>query len=225
MTLTKFEQSGFILETSGGFRIAIDIGVLTPIERITGVTVDLMLVSHIHGDHFSAAHIAKLAPKAVMLTKESLDVLRPKGARLPVAARGIYESSHPEVKAHFIISAEGLVYEANGLKITCFHVDHGPNVSVPVDNFGFLVEADGQTIYFAGDMFFPSGIETKDISVDHLLLPVGSHYTFGPAEALAFAKTFKCVGTIVPTHYEKDSSKRDSFVGLASGDFNVKTLP
>jgi len=53
MKLTKFEQSGFILETEKGFRLAFDIGNKTPVEKLAGISVDAMLVSHIHGDHFS----------------------------------------------------------------------------------------------------------------------------------------------------------------------------
>ena len=37
MNLTKYEQSGFILETKKGFRLAFDIGNKTPIEKLDGV--------------------------------------------------------------------------------------------------------------------------------------------------------------------------------------------
>jgi len=67
MKLTKFEQSGFILETEKGFRLAFDIGNKTPIEKLNGVTVDAMLVSHIHGDHFSLEQIKKLTPQTARL--------------------------------------------------------------------------------------------------------------------------------------------------------------
>ncbi len=75
MKLTKFEQSGFILETSKGFRLAFDIGNKTPVEKLRGITVDAMLVSHIHGDHFSLEQNKALAPKKLYLNQECIETL------------------------------------------------------------------------------------------------------------------------------------------------------
>jgi L-ascorbate metabolism protein UlaG (beta-lactamase superfamily) len=61
MKITQLEQSGVILETNSGFKLAIDIASLTPMDRLESVALpDAMLVSHIHGDHFSVPHIKKL---------------------------------------------------------------------------------------------------------------------------------------------------------------------
>ena len=217
MKIIKFEQSGFILEMESGFRVAIDIASMTPLEKLQDVfPVDLFIASHIHGDHFSPDHIAKLAPKTIILSRESYDVVRPSGAHVPVGV-----PTPMQIQADYILSKNGLVYETKDIKITFFHVDHGPNVSVPVDNFGFLIEADNQKIYFAGDMFYPSGIERADLEVDYALVPVGTHYTFGPQEAVDFAKTFKKIGTLVPMHDRLDVAKTDEFVVLAGPYFNV----
>jgi len=75
MKLTKYEQSGFILETEKGFRLAFDIGNKTPTQRLEGITVDAMLVSHIHGDHFSLEQIKKLSPSKLFLNEECREVL------------------------------------------------------------------------------------------------------------------------------------------------------
>ena len=57
MKLTKFEQSGFVLETDTGFKLAIDIGNKTSLEKLEHVSCDAVLVSHVHGDHFSIEQI------------------------------------------------------------------------------------------------------------------------------------------------------------------------
>jgi len=76
MNLTKFEQSGFILETKKGFRLAFDIGNKTPIDKLDTVKpVDAFLVSHIHGDHFYLENIKKLSPKNLYLSHECLEVI------------------------------------------------------------------------------------------------------------------------------------------------------
>ena len=74
MKLTKHEQSGFMIETENGHTIALDIGAYTPLEKLNGITVDSMIVSHIHGDHFSLDQIKMLAPKDLYLNQECIDI-------------------------------------------------------------------------------------------------------------------------------------------------------
>ena len=136
MKLTKFEQSGFILETSSGFRLAFDIGNKTPIEKLDGLEgMDAFIVSHIHGDHFSPEQINKLAPKKLYLNSEC-------------AESEVGKEVQPEVTLVKI----GEEIEVGEIKVKFFEVDHGPNVpNHPKENMGFLIEVEGETIYFAGD--------------------------------------------------------------------------
>ena len=148
MTLKKYEQSGFILETAAGFRLAFDIGNKTPLSNLEGVTVDAMLVSHIHGDHFSLDQIKKLNPKKVYLNHECIETLGEEQLPFEIV----------EVKVGDTISI-------SDIQISFFNVDHGPNVSAPLtENFGFLITADNQTIYFAGDMYLTENSETGSIT-------------------------------------------------------------
>lgn len=199
MKLTKFEQSGFILETSNGFRLVFDIGNKTSLEKLQGVTADAMLVSHIHGDHFSLEQIKVLSPKKLYLNAECIETLG--------------EETLPSEIVQVKVGDEIMI---DTIKVQFFNVDHGPNVSAPLqENFGFLITADDKTIYFAGDMFYESGINVSNLEVDVALLPVGTFYTFGPEEAFAFAKKFKSVGKITPMHYEKTPETREQFINLA----------
>jgi L-ascorbate metabolism protein UlaG (beta-lactamase superfamily) len=75
MKLTQFEQSGIILETNTGYTLAVDIGSYTPIEKLNSVSPDAMLISHIHGDHFSVDQIKKLSPKKLYLNRECVEAL------------------------------------------------------------------------------------------------------------------------------------------------------
>lgn len=195
MKITKFEQSGFIIESSGGYRLALDIGAFTPIEKLDGIFVDVMIVSHLHGDHFSLEHIKKLAPKKLYLSQECVNMLDE-------------ETSPSEI----IKIASGEMVDISGIKVSIFDVDHGPNTKVrPKENFGFLFEVDGEKIYFAGDMFYPSGIDVSSLEVDQALIPIGGFYTFGSQEAADFIKKFKKVGKIVPMHYEKTPETLEEF--------------
>lgn len=199
MKLTKFEQSGFILETDKGFRLAFDIGNKTPIEKLQGVTADAMLVSHIHGDHFSLDQIKALSPKKLYLNQECIETL-----------------GEESLSSEIVQVKLGDEITIDDIKVQFFNVDHGPNVSAPLqENFGFLIRADDKTIYFAGDMFYESGIDVSNLEVDIALLPVGTFYTFGPEEALAFTKKFKRIGKVTPMHYEKTPETREQFINLA----------
>ncbi len=212
MKITKFEQSGFIIESDNGFKLAVDIGNKTPLEKLESVSCDAMVISHIHGDHFSLEQIKTLAPKKLYLNNECRETLGEENLSFEII----------EVKV-------GDILNINGFEVSFFNVDHGPNVSAPLaENFGLLIRVDGKNIYFAGDMYNPSGIDVTELEVDYALLPVGSHYTFGPQEALDFAKKFKKIGTIIPMHYEKnnfiDPVRKDEFVENAKERFNIETL-
>jgi L-ascorbate metabolism protein UlaG (beta-lactamase superfamily) len=199
MKLTKFEQSGFILETNSGYKLAIDIGSYTPIEKLERISPDAMIISHLHGDHFSIPQIKKLSPKKLYLNRECIELLGEEKITSEIV----------KVKTSDSITIDGI-------KVLFFDVDHGPNVKIrPQENFGFLIEADEKKIYFAGDMFYPSGIDVIDLELDIALVPVGTFYTFGPKEALAFVKQFKKIGKVTSMHYEKTPETKQGFLKLA----------
>jgi L-ascorbate metabolism protein UlaG (beta-lactamase superfamily) len=199
MKIKYFEQSGFIIEANSGSTLAVDIGYYTPLENLAGISPDAMLISHFHGDHFSPEHIAKLAPQQLYVSHECLDTAGDKH----------FSSTTTITKA-------GDQFTVNDFTISVFSVDHGPNVSQqPKENFGFMIEVDGQRVYFAGDIFYPSGIPVADLEVDIALIPVGTFYTFGPKEAVAFAQSFKRIGKVVPIHYENNPETKDEFITLA----------
>lgn len=207
MKLTKYEQSGFVLETDTGFKLALDIGNKTPLEKLEDVSCDAVLVSHIHGDHFSIEQIKKLNPKKVYLNQECIELLGEESFSFEVI----------KIKAGETVSIEDIA-------VRIFNVDHGPNVSAPLaENFGFLLTVDNQTIYFAGDMFYPSGIDVSGLEVDYALIPVGGHYTFDPNEAFDFVKKFKKIGKVIAMHFERnnfiDPARHDEFVQLAGNVF------
>ncbi|MBP6884048.1 MAG: MBL fold metallo-hydrolase [Candidatus Pacebacteria bacterium] len=206
MKLTKFEQSGFIFETNNGFRLGIDIASRTPMESLEGLKVDAMIVSHLHQDHFSISHINKLSPVRVYLSNECISLI-----------------GEEKVNGEVVAIASGSDAMIDNIKVKIFDVDHGPNPKlVPKENFGFIFTIDGETIYFAGDMFYPSGVDVSNLEVDYALLPVGEFYTFGPQEALDFAKKFKKIGKIIAMHDRGVPEATAQFLKLAEGVFNAQ---
>lgn len=198
MKINQYQQSGFIFERDNGFKLALDIGSYTPVEHLKGVSVDAMIVSHLHGDHLSVEQIRALAPKKLYLSRECIDAL----------AEEVVGSEIVEIKS-------GQATDIGGISVLVFDVDHGPNIKVvPQENFGFLFDIDGEKVYFAGDMFHPSGIDVTNLEADRALIPVGGFYTFGAIEAADFIKTFKKVGEVIPMHHEKNPETRGEFLKL-----------
>lgn len=197
MKITQYEQSGFVFTTNNGYTLAIDIGAYTPLEKIQNLSIDAMIVSHLHKDHFSQEHIDALNPSKLYLNQECIS---------------LFKNTKTEVTQ---ISA-GDTVQIEGITVSVFTVDHGNNVNViPKENLGFLITADDVTIYFAGDMFYPSGIDVSNLSVDYACIPVGTFYTFGPQKALTFIKHFKSIGTVIPMHFHKTPETKNEFTLLA----------
>ena len=168
-------------------------------SKLDTITPDAMLVSHIHRDHFTLEQIKKLSPKKLYLNEECIQTL-----------------DNERLTSEIIKVKVGDFVDIDGIKVTFFDVDHGPNVTIrPKENFGFLIQADGERLYFAGDMFYPSGMDVRPLEVDYACIPVGGFYTFDPKEAIAFAKQFLKIGKMIPMHYEKDPLFRDEFLKMA----------
>lgn len=195
----KLEHAGFIIETDNVHKLAIDIGSYTSLEKLNGILIDAMLVSHFHKDHFSIEQIKKLSPKKLYLSRECIDLI-----------------GDEKLSSEIIEVKVGDYIDIDGIKVLFFEVNHGPNATMrPKENFGFLIETDGKKVYFGGDIYYPSGIDVTKLEVDYALLPVGGFYTFGPKEALEFASQFKRIGNVIPMHYEKTPEKREEFINLA----------
>ena len=130
MKIKRFEQSGFILETENGYKLAVDIGSYTPIEKLNEIFPDAMIVSHIHGDHFSVEQIKKLSPNKLYLNEECVEAL-----------------GEESIPSEIIEVKVGDRMDVGGIRVQLFDVDHGPNIKVrPRENFGFLIEADGKEL-------------------------------------------------------------------------------
>jgi L-ascorbate metabolism protein UlaG (beta-lactamase superfamily) len=206
MKITKFEQSGFIFETEKGFRLAVDVGSYTPIEKLEGIKADAMIISHLHRDHLSPEQIRKLSPEKLYISNECEEAL-----------------GEEALSSEIVTIKTNSSVQIGDIKVEIFTVDHGPNVRAFVkENFGFLFTIDNQKIYFPGDIFYPSGMDVTNLEVDYAILPIGTFYTFGPEEAFAFAKTFKKIGKLISMHDRQTPGLKEKFIELSKKDFVVE---
>lgn len=134
-------------------------------------SVDLVLVTHRHGDHFHPASVAahmRANPRGVLLTsRQVLDSLRgrPEGASLP-AARTLSHTIAPGTRRRVVV---------NGITVEVLGLPHIGRRHRRVQHLGYIVELGGQRILHVGDAevseaaFAPLRLDTARIDV--ALLP------------------------------------------------------
>jgi len=133
--------------------------------------VDVVLVTHRHGDHFHpvpmAAHLQANAGATLLTSAQVIDSLRrhPSGARIP-AAQLMARTTPPGTRQR--VTVAGITVELLGLP-------HGGNRLRVPDHLGYIVELGGQRVLHVGDTdispqaFAPFRLDTARIDV--ALLP------------------------------------------------------
>jgi L-ascorbate metabolism protein UlaG (beta-lactamase superfamily) len=110
--------------------------------------VRVVLVSHVHGDHFSAESAAlhlKNNPKAVLVSdaQKIADIARQFPDHASIRNQ-TYEAT-PEWK-------ERIVFERDGIKVTLLGMKHGsPDRHWWVKNLGHIIEIGGKKLFHFGD--------------------------------------------------------------------------
>jgi L-ascorbate metabolism protein UlaG (beta-lactamase superfamily) len=153
--------------------------------------LDIMVVTHGHGDHVAdAVDVAKATNCKVITTVEVGGWLSSKG-----------------VSGDRVIAMnKGGTVEVDGISFTMVHAEHtsampdGANGGEPV---GFVIEFEnGFKIYFSGDtdVFGDMALIRELDHPEVAFLSIGDFYTMGPRRA---AKAVELLGvkTVVPMHY------------------------
>lgn len=194
--LTWLGHHTFKLVTRGARTVLMDPWVESnpacPKELKSFDRIDVMTISHGHGDHMGdAVTLAKKFKPVVVCNFE---------ISLYLDRRGV---------SNTLGMGKGGTAEALGLKFTMVHAVHssgiedGGQVLYGGEPAGFVITLeDGTRIYHAGDtaahadMALIGELYPPDIA----LLPIGDHYTMSPREAAVAARMLR-PRWIVPAHY------------------------
>jgi L-ascorbate metabolism protein UlaG (beta-lactamase superfamily) len=144
--------------------------VTRPATKADRADVDLVLLSHLHGDHVHLPSLRLLSPHVrVVVPRGAGDWLRAKGVR------NVDELAPGEELEHGDLRITGVQAEHSGHRWGP-RLTHGPQARA----MGHLIEGAGRTVYAAGDTdLFPEMASLKDLDV--ALLPVwGWGPTLGP---------------------------------------------
>jgi L-ascorbate metabolism protein UlaG (beta-lactamase superfamily) len=106
---------------------------------------------------------------------------------------------------------KGGTFEAAGIGLTMVHADHSGAITLTgggpthreVGCWGWVIEfEDGTRVYHSGDtdLFGDMALVKDRWSPAIAVLPIGGHYTMGPADA-GRATSLVGAGTVIPVHY------------------------
>ncbi|MBM3678309.1 MAG: metal-dependent hydrolase [Actinobacteria bacterium] len=193
--LTWLGHASFRLDTPSGARVYVDpwlSGPTCPEGEREPERADLVVISHGHSDHVG---------ESVMLNQRfGCPVIAAVEVRGWLTAQGAADDGMTQS-----LNKGGSTTVA-GVRVTLTTANHsssGPNGEYLGEPCGIVLGIDGgPTVYFAGDtnVFGDMALIRRLYAPDVAVLPIGDHFTMGPAEA---AVALELLGTdrCVPCHY------------------------
>jgi L-ascorbate metabolism protein UlaG (beta-lactamase superfamily) len=194
--LTWLGHATFRIETPAGKTVIIDPWIMgnpaCPPQEKTVKKVDVMLITHGHGDHIGdAVEVAKTHQPKVVGIPEMVGWLEKKGIK------------------HTAMMNKGGTQTVGDIKVTMVHADHscgiqdGDEIVYGGEACGYVIEfSNGIKIYHAGDtnVFGDMAIIRELYAPDVAMLPIGDHFTMGPREA-AYACNLLKAKAVIPMHF------------------------
>jgi ribonuclease Z len=156
-----------------------------------------VFITHLHSDHVVGIPELYLFPWASSGRKFPFEVWGPTGTQSMMdhlqqafafdihVRRDVDEKFSPDgIRAIAHDIAEGVIYEANGVKVTAFLVDHGPVTPA----FGYRVDYEGHSVVMSGDTRRSESLIKHAQGVDVLIHEIGTWKSdpqfSGPPEGL-----------------------------------------
>jgi L-ascorbate metabolism protein UlaG (beta-lactamase superfamily) len=190
--LTYFGHSAFQL-TDGSTTVLVDpflTGNPVATTSADSLSADTILITHAHADHVGdAPAIAKRTGATVITINELANYLSSQGVKNAIGGN----------HGGTIAFKGGTVKFTQAWHSSAFPTDGG--LMAPGVPAGLIVRYGGATIYFAGDTALFGDMQLiSEEGLDVAVIPIGDHFTMGPADGVRAAKFLKA-DTVIPCHY------------------------
>jgi len=196
LTFTWLGHATFIFRTPGGKRIIMDPWVRTnpscPDSAKPVGPLDLMLITHGHGDHTSdAVSIGRSSGAHAVAPYELALWLQKKGLQHVTGM-------NPGGTLHMLGVSVTMVPAIHSSSVE----DDGQVVYTGIATGYVITFEDGTTVYFAGDtsVFGDMRLIAEMYKPSIAFLPIGDLYTMGPEQAAKACELLN-VAQVVPMHY------------------------
>jgi L-ascorbate metabolism protein UlaG (beta-lactamase superfamily) len=191
MKTTFYGQSTFMIET-GVKKLLFD-PFITPNPMAKDIDIhslkpDYILVSHGHGDHVAdLLAIQKSSDAIVICIAEIANWLGKQGIN----------------NAHGMNIGGGYNFDFGRVKmVNAIHSSTMPDGSPGGNPAGFVIYAEGKTIYYAGDTALTYDMKLlADENLDWAYLPIGDNYTMDVDDAIKASSFINCKN-IIGMHYD-----------------------
>ena len=195
-TLTWLGHAAFMIGSDRGKRIYVDPFLThnpkTPDDERSPDRVDVICVTHGHGDHVGdAVELSQRFPDAEVIAQVELKAW--------LGAQGANVGELPGLNKGGSCELDGITYAL----VNAFHSSAAPDGTYVGESCGLVIRLEeGRTVYFAGDtcVFGDMQLIGQIYSPDVAVLPIGDWFTMGPDEA-AVALELLGVERCVPCHY------------------------
>ena len=193
-SLTWLGHASFRIDSPSGKRIYVDpwvSGPTCPAEEKDPERIDIIAVTHGHGDH--VGDVTELGKKH-----------KPRLVAINELAGWLDGQGYPDAAAGGM--GKGGTVDVDGVKFTltnAFHSSSTPDGSYAGEPAGVVIALEnGFTLYHAGDtcVFGDMQLIGRIYQPDLAILPIGDHYTMGPKEA-SVAIELLGVKRCVPCHW------------------------
>jgi L-ascorbate metabolism protein UlaG (beta-lactamase superfamily) len=167
--------------------------------------IDLVLVTHAHGDHFEdAPALAKM---------HNAPLLAPQGLQSQLISLNIVP---PQLSVRVGKSGTFMPFGPSGVKITQVHAEHDSELTWtnPATNkrethaggepVGFIIEMEnGFKLWHMGDtgVFGDMRLIGEMYHPDVVLMPIGNHFVMSPQDAAMAIRTMIKPRYVIPIHY------------------------
>lgn len=168
-------NSSYLISTSNE-KILFDCGFTSPLalqkENIEFNSIDTIVISHYHGDHFAGIAALLLGLKYVSIQNKKLRIIGPGDVQSKIfeLIRVLYPGSEDlleELNIEFI----SVVEKQGRIKFDDYSLLPIPMIhSEGSDPFGYVFKFNNTTIGFSGDTSWHKGVEDLLIKSDHIFL-------------------------------------------------------